>query len=48
MAANNAVPTGDAGGISQLKAFLIPLKSVTPEPVVRFETEAWRTDRRRS
>ena len=30
---------GYAGGISQLKAFLVPLKQVTPEPVVRFETE---------
>jgi len=30
---------GYAGGISQLKAYLAPLKRVEPEPVVRFETE---------
>ena len=30
---------GYAGGISQLKGFLAPLKRTTPEPVVRFETE---------
>ena len=29
---------GYAGGISQLKAWLAPLKKVEPEPVVRFET----------
>lgn len=29
---------GYAGGISQLKAFLAPLKASAPEPVVRFET----------
>ena len=29
---------GSDGGISQLKAWLVPLKQVTPEPVVRFET----------
>jgi transposase len=29
---------GYDGGISQLKAWLAPLKTVTPEPVVRFET----------
>ena len=29
---------GYAGGISQLKAFLAPLKKAEPEPVVRFET----------
>lgn len=29
---------GYDGGISQLKAWLAPLKRVTPEPVVRFET----------
>jgi hypothetical protein len=30
---------GYAGGISQLKAYLAPLKAVAPDPVVRFETE---------
>jgi transposase len=30
---------GYAGGISQLKAYLAPLKRGEPEPVVRFETE---------
>lgn len=30
---------GYGGGISQLKAFLAPLKQSVPEPVVRFETE---------
>ena len=30
---------GYAGGISQLKAYLAPLKGGEPEPVVRFETE---------
>ena len=30
---------GYDGGISQLKAWLAPLKQVAPEPVVRFETE---------
>ena len=30
---------GYAGGISQLKAYLAPIKRVEPEPVVRFETE---------
>jgi transposase len=30
---------GYAGGISQLKAFLAPLKAIEPEPLVRFETE---------
>lgn len=30
---------GYAGGISQLKAFLAPLKKPEPEPLVRFETE---------
>lgn len=30
---------GYSGGISQLKAFLAPLKQVEPEPLVRFETE---------
>lgn len=29
---------GYTGGISQLKAFLAPLKKAVPEPVVRFET----------
>ena len=29
---------GYAGGISQLKAWLAPLKKIEPEPVVRFET----------
>jgi transposase len=29
---------GYAGGISQLKAFLAPLKRAEPEPLVRFET----------
>lgn len=29
---------GYDGGISQLRAWLAPLKTVTPEPVVRFET----------
>lgn len=29
---------GYTGGVSQLKAWLAPLKNVTPEPVVRFET----------
>ncbi len=29
---------GYAGGISQLKAFLAPLKSSEPEPLVRLET----------
>jgi hypothetical protein len=29
---------GYDGGISQLKAWLAPLKTVAPEPVVRFET----------
>src|SRR5690606_12452458 len=29
---------GYAGGISQLKAFLAPLKHGEPEPLVRFET----------
>jgi transposase len=29
---------GYDGGISQLKAWLVPMKSVEPEPVVRFET----------
>lgn len=29
---------GYEGGISQLKAWLAPLKQVTPEPLVRFET----------
>ena len=32
------VERGYAGGISQLKAFLAPLKKAEPEPVVRFET----------
>jgi transposase len=32
------VERGYRGGISQLKAFLAPLKKVEPEPVVRFET----------
>jgi transposase len=32
------VQRGYAGGISQLKAFLVPLKQSAPEPVVRFET----------
>lgn len=30
---------GYPGGISQLKAYLAPIKRVEPEPVVRFETE---------
>jgi transposase len=30
---------GYAGGISQLKAYLAPLKRGEPEPLVRFETE---------
>ena len=30
---------GYAGEVSQLKAFLVPLKKVTPEPVARFRTE---------
>jgi transposase len=30
---------GYAGGISQLKAYLAPLKVIAPDPVVRFETE---------
>lgn len=29
---------GYGGGISQLKAYLAPLKAVTPDPLVRFET----------
>lgn len=29
---------GYAGGLTQLKAFINPLKAATPEPVVRFET----------
>lgn len=29
---------GYAGGISQLKAWLAPLKKSEPEPLVRFET----------
>ena len=33
---------GYAGGISQLKAFLAPLKQAQAEPVVRFETPAGR------
>jgi transposase len=33
---------GYAGGISQLKAYLAPMKAVTPDPVVRFETEPGR------
>lgn len=33
---------GYDGGISQLKAYLAPLKAVAPEPVVRFETEPGR------
>lgn len=33
---------GYEGGLSQLKAWLAPLKSKTPEPVVRFETEPGR------
>lgn len=32
------VERGYTGGISQLKAFLAPLKKAVPEPVVRFET----------
>lgn len=32
------VERGYTGGISQLKAFLAPLKKAEPEPVVRFET----------
>ncbi len=32
------VERGYDGGISQLKAWLAPLKQTTPEPVVRFET----------
>jgi transposase len=32
------VERGYAGGISQLKAFLVPLKGAEPEPLVRFET----------
>ncbi|MCU0923007.1 MAG: IS21 family transposase [Burkholderiaceae bacterium] len=32
------VGRGYAGGISQLKAFLAPLKKIEPEPLVRFET----------
>src|ERR1700739_4850088 len=30
---------GYAGGVSQLKAYLRPLKCQEPEPLVRFETE---------
>src|SRR5579883_1700879 len=30
---------GYSGGISQLRAYLAPLKSGEPEPVVRFETQ---------
>jgi len=33
---------GYGGGISQLKAYLAPLKATTPDPVVRFETEPGR------
>lgn len=33
---------GYAGGISQLKAYLAPMKAVAPDPVVRFETEPGR------
>ncbi|MGH9644305.1 MAG: IS21 family transposase [Terriglobales bacterium] len=29
---------GYAGGISQLKAYLAPMKAIAPDPVVRFET----------
>jgi transposase len=32
------VERGYAGGISQLKAFIAPLKQAEPEPLVRFET----------
>jgi transposase len=32
------VERGYAGGISQLKAFVAPLKRAEPEPLVRFET----------
>src|ERR1700722_10173853 len=30
---------GYVGGISQLKAYLAPMKAIAPDPVVRFETE---------
>jgi transposase len=33
---------GYAGGISQLKTCLAPMKGVAPDPVVRFESEAGR------
>jgi transposase len=33
---------GYAGGISQLKSYLAPMKAVAPDPVVRFETEPGR------
>jgi transposase len=33
---------GYAGGISQLKAYLAPMKAIAPDPVVRFETEPGR------
>lgn len=33
---------GYAGGISQLKAYLAPMKVLAPDPVVRFETEPGR------
>ncbi|GAC1504260.1 MAG: IS21-like element ISPsy4 family transposase [Steroidobacteraceae bacterium] len=33
---------GYVGGISQLKAYLAPMKAVAPDPVVRFETEPGR------
>jgi transposase len=33
---------GYGGGISQLKAYLAPLKATAPDPVVRFETEPGR------
>ena len=33
---------GYAGGISQLKTYLAPIKVLAPDPVVRFETEPGR------